>query len=154
MARLNYPIGIQDFREIRTKGYHYLDKTTFIHRILTEGKYYFLSRPRRFGKSLLLSTIKEIYSGSREVTYAAPAAWAASRGWAVEPDKLDGIEGPFGEPLPGAGRQVQGRQVFAACRRGLAPRLLARGAPRGLLRAMVGRGHAHLLQQQLRPPAD
>ncbi|AEE50755.1 ATP-binding protein [Haliscomenobacter hydrossis] len=67
MARLKYPIGIQDFREIRTKGYHYLDKTTFIHRILTEGKYYFLSRPRRFGKSLLLSTIKEIYSGSREL---------------------------------------------------------------------------------------
>lgn len=67
MARLNYPIGIQDFREIRTKGYHYLDKTAFIHRILTEGKYYFLSRPRRFGKSLLLSTIKEIYSGSREL---------------------------------------------------------------------------------------
>ena len=67
MARLKYPIGIQDFREIRTKGYHYLDKTALIHRILTEGKYYFLSRPRRFGKSLLLSTIKEIYQGSRKL---------------------------------------------------------------------------------------
>ncbi len=67
MAKLNYPIGIQDFREIRTNGYHYLDKTELIHRLLTEGKYYFLSRPRRFGKSLLLSTIKEIYQGSREL---------------------------------------------------------------------------------------
>ena len=67
MARLNYPIGIQDFREIRTKGYHYLDKTALIYQLLTEGKYYFLSRPRRFGKSLLLSIIKEIYSGSREL---------------------------------------------------------------------------------------
>ena len=67
MARLNYPIGIQDFREIRTKGYHYLDKTALIYHLLTEGKYYFLSRPRRFGKSLLLSIIKEIYSGSREL---------------------------------------------------------------------------------------
>jgi hypothetical protein len=67
MARLNYPIGIQDFREIRTKGYHYFDKTAFIHRILTEGKHYFLSRPRRFGKSVLVSTIKEIFSGSREL---------------------------------------------------------------------------------------
>lgn len=67
MARLNYPIGIQDFREIRTKGYHYLDKTAFIHRLLMEGKYYFLSRPRRFGKSLLVSTIKEIYSGSQDL---------------------------------------------------------------------------------------
>lgn len=76
MARLNYPIGIQDFREIRTKGYHYLDKTAFIHRLLTEGKYYFLSRPRRFGKSLLLSTLKEIYSGSRELF---EGLWIADR---------------------------------------------------------------------------
>ncbi len=67
MAKLKYPIGIQDFREIRTKGYHYLDKTELIHSLLTEGKNYFLSRPRGFGKSLLLSTIKEIYQGSREL---------------------------------------------------------------------------------------
>jgi len=67
MAKLKYPIGIQDFREIRTQGYHYLDKTEHIHRLLTEGKYYFLSRPRRFGKSLLLSTIKEVFQGSREL---------------------------------------------------------------------------------------
>lgn len=67
MAKLKYPIGIQDFREIRTRGYLYLDKTAHICRLLTEGKYYFLSRPRRFGKSLLVSTIKEIYQGSRDL---------------------------------------------------------------------------------------
>jgi hypothetical protein len=67
MARLNYPIGIQDFRKIREGSYLYIDKTELIHTLLTQGNYYFLSRPRRFGKSLLVSTIKEIYSGSREL---------------------------------------------------------------------------------------
>jgi len=67
MVRLNYPIGIQDFRKIRENAYHYIDKTELIHALLTPGNYYFLSRPRRFGKSLLLSIIKEIYQGSRKL---------------------------------------------------------------------------------------
>jgi hypothetical protein len=58
-----YPIGLQDFKEIRTRGYLYVDKTQLIHTLIESGKYYFLSRPRRFGKSLLLSTIKEIFNG-------------------------------------------------------------------------------------------
>ncbi len=64
---MKYPIGIQDFRELREGEFQYIDKTQYIHRILTGGKYFFLSRPRRFGKSLLLSTIRELYSGSREL---------------------------------------------------------------------------------------
>ncbi len=64
---MKFPIGIQDFREIRTDGYVYVDKTQHIHRLLDSGKYYFLSRPRRFGKSLLLSTMNELYSGSRDL---------------------------------------------------------------------------------------
>ena len=52
---------------LREGGYVYVDKTEHIHSILRSGKYFFLSRPRRFGKSLLLSTIKELYSGSREL---------------------------------------------------------------------------------------
>jgi len=67
MTNRNYPIGIQDFRKIREGDYHYIDKTELIFQLLTKGSYYFLSRPRRFGKSLLLSTIKEIYSGSRDL---------------------------------------------------------------------------------------
>lgn len=63
----NLPIGIQTFREIRQGGYLYVDKTEQIHRLIASGKYFFLSRPRRFGKSLTLSTIREIYSGSREL---------------------------------------------------------------------------------------
>ncbi|MCB9292596.1 MAG: ATP-binding protein [Lewinellaceae bacterium] len=64
---MKYPIGIQDFGELRRDGYVYVDKTQYIHRIVTGGKYFFLSRPRRFGKSLLLSTLKELYSGSLEL---------------------------------------------------------------------------------------
>jgi hypothetical protein len=59
------PIGIQDFKEIRTGGYVYVDKTEWVHRLVTMGKPYFLSRPRRFGKSLLLSTLKELFEGNR-----------------------------------------------------------------------------------------
>ena len=59
------PIGIQTFSEIRQGGYLYIDKTEQIHRLLDSGKYYFLSRPRRFGKSLTLSTIREIYEGNK-----------------------------------------------------------------------------------------
>lgn len=62
-----YPIGIQDFSEIQNGGYLYIDKTQIIYNLIESGKYYFLSRPRRFGKSLLLSTIKEIFSGNREL---------------------------------------------------------------------------------------
>ena len=65
MKRL--PIGIQTFSEIRNNGFLYVDKTARIARLIGRGKYYFLSRPRRFGKSLLLSTVKEIFSGNREL---------------------------------------------------------------------------------------
>ncbi len=51
-----YPIGQQDFAGIRKNGFVYVDKTNLVYKLANEGKYYFLSRPRRFGKSLLLST--------------------------------------------------------------------------------------------------
>jgi len=64
--RMKYPIGIQSFREIRKGGYVYVDKTRHIYDLVSQGKYFFLSRPRRFGKSLLLSTLYELYSGQEE----------------------------------------------------------------------------------------
>lgn len=64
---MKYPIGIQDFRKIREGGYVYVDKTEHIYRILQGADYFFLSRPRRFGKSLLLSTMNELYRGNREL---------------------------------------------------------------------------------------
>ena len=62
-----YPIGIQSFAEIRQGGYLYVDKTEIIYRLIQAGKYFFLSRPRRFGKSLLLSTLEAYYRGKREL---------------------------------------------------------------------------------------
>jgi hypothetical protein len=59
-----YPIGIQSFKELRGGNYVYVDKTQVIHELVDTGKYYFLSRPRRFGKSLLVSTLKELYEGN------------------------------------------------------------------------------------------
>lgn len=62
-----YPIGIQNFEKIRKDGYIYVDKTAVIHRLVKTGSYYFLSRPRRFGKSLLLSTLHAYFDGKREL---------------------------------------------------------------------------------------
>ncbi|MEZ4864491.1 MAG: AAA family ATPase [Caldilineaceae bacterium] len=59
------PVGIQTFSEIINGGYLYIDKTASIYRMLQSGKYFFLSRPRRSGKSLTLSTIKSIYLGQQ-----------------------------------------------------------------------------------------
>ena len=64
MTKRRLPIGIQTFREIREEGYYYVDKTTYIRRLLDGGKHYFLSRPRRFGKSLFLDTCKELFEGN------------------------------------------------------------------------------------------
>ena len=63
-ARPKLPIGIQTFRKIREGGYYYVDKTPFVGRLLNEGTHYFLSRPRRFGKSLFLDTLSELFEGS------------------------------------------------------------------------------------------
>lgn len=61
------PIGIESFSRIRQEGYYYVDKTAFIERLVSEGDFYFLSRPRRFGKSLFLSTIKALFEGRQEL---------------------------------------------------------------------------------------
>ena len=62
-----YPVGIQSFETIRQDGYLYVDKTPLIYKMITEGKPYFLSRPRRFGKSLLVSTLAAVFEGRREL---------------------------------------------------------------------------------------
>ena len=62
-----YPIGIQNFESLRKDRYFYIDKTAMIHRLVHTGRYYFLSRPRRFGKSLLLSTLEAYFEGKRDL---------------------------------------------------------------------------------------
>lgn len=62
-----YPVGIETFQEIIEGGYAYVDKTEIIYRLIQSGKYYFLSRPRRFGKSLMLSTMEAYFEGKKEL---------------------------------------------------------------------------------------
>lgn len=64
---MKYPIGIQNFEKIRREGYVYVDKTALVYKLVNEGCYYFLSRPRRFGKSLLISTLEAYLSGKKEL---------------------------------------------------------------------------------------
>ena len=67
MEKRIYPIGIQNFEKLRKDGYVYVDKTAWVHRLVTTGSYYFLSRPRCFGKSLLISTLEAYFLGKREL---------------------------------------------------------------------------------------
>ena len=64
---MKYPIGMQTFSEIIDRGFVYVDKTDMVYSLATEGKIYFLSRPRRFGKSLLLSTLRAYFEGRKEL---------------------------------------------------------------------------------------
>ncbi|WP_148372125.1 ATP-binding protein [Bacteroides bouchesdurhonensis] len=62
-----YPIGVQNFESLRKDGYFYIDKTALVYQLVKTGRYYFLSRPRRFGKSLLISTLEAYFQGNREL---------------------------------------------------------------------------------------
>jgi hypothetical protein len=66
MAKL-YPIGIQNFESLRRDGFFYIDKTALVYSLVKTGRYYFLSRPRRFGKSLLISTLEAYFEGKKEL---------------------------------------------------------------------------------------
>ncbi len=79
-----FPIGIQSFSEIRKGGYVYIDKTAQIYELATTGKYYFLSRPRRFGKSLLLSTLEAYFLGQKDL-FKGLAIEKLEKEWTVYP---------------------------------------------------------------------
>lgn len=79
------PIGVQSFEVMRTQGFVYVDKTEWIHQLATEGMYYFLARPRRFGKSLLASTLKCLFQGQRELFAGL---------WIAEPGRWDWLAHP------------------------------------------------------------
>ncbi len=79
-----YPIGIQSFENIRKEGYLYVDKTALVYQLVQTGKYYFLSRPRRFGKSLLLSTLQAYYEGKKEL-FEGLAMASLEKDWKTYP---------------------------------------------------------------------
>jgi hypothetical protein len=80
----NMPIGVQNFEKLRKGNYLYVDKTALIYQLATTGSYYFLSRPRRFGKSMLLSTLHAYFSGKKELF----------KGLAIEQLEKDWIQYP------------------------------------------------------------
>ena len=79
-----YPIGIQNFESLRKDGYVYVDKTTLIYKLLKTGRYYFLSRPRRFGKSLLISTLDAYFQGKKEL-FEGLAVAGLEKDWTKHP---------------------------------------------------------------------
>ncbi len=79
-----YPIGIQNFESLRKGGFTYVDKTELIYQLAATGRYYFLGRPRRFGKSLLLSTMEAYFQGKKELF----------KGLAIENQETDWTEYP------------------------------------------------------------
>ena len=79
-----YPIGIQSFENIRKEGYLYVDKTALVYQLVQTGKYYFLSRPRRFGKSLLLSTLQAYYEGKKDL-FEGLAMASLEKDWKTYP---------------------------------------------------------------------
>ncbi len=93
------PIGIQTFRQIREEGFYYVDKTVYARKLLDDdGKHYFLSRPRRFGKSLFVDTLKELFEGSEELfrDLAVHDGWNWSRSHPVVRLSFGG--GNYGRP--------------------------------------------------------
>ena len=81
---MKYPIGIQSFDQLIEDGYVYVDKTDLVYSLATEGKIYFLSRPRRFGKSLLVSTLKNYFLGRKEL-FKGLKIDALEKDWKVYP---------------------------------------------------------------------
>ncbi len=84
MSERKYPIGIQNFESLRKDGYMYVDKTAWVYKLVNTGRYYFLSRPRRFGKSLLLSTIEAYLEGKREL-FEGLAIEQLEKNWTKHP---------------------------------------------------------------------
>src|SRR5574344_1391296 len=81
---MKYPIGIQNFESLIHDGYVYVDKTALIYQLADQGRYYFLSRPRRFGKSLLISTMEAYFSGKKEL-FEGLAIEKLEQKWAKHP---------------------------------------------------------------------
>ena len=140
MTKRRLPTGIQTFRHLREQNCYYVDKTAYLRRLLDEGRYYFLSRPRRFGKSLFLDTCKELFEGSEALFegLAIHGRWD----WSVRHPvlRLSFGSGTFTEP--GALDAHVLEQLAAAERRASAPALgpaTARGRFAALLEALHAR---------------
>ena len=142
---MKYPIGIQSFDQIIEDGYVYVDKTGLIYQLVKGGKIYFLSRPRRFGKSLLVSTLKCYFQGRKEL-FKGLAIDKLETEWAEYPvfhidfngadftrsGKLDDIiGGTVGTWEKEYGRTTEFEDIGAVCLRAAAGAPAVRQAVRG-----------------------
>ena len=84
MSNKKFPIGIQNFEKLRKEGFFYVDKTALVHKLAATGRYYFLSRPRRFGKSMLISTLEAYFQGKKEL-FEGLAIEQLEKDWTVHP---------------------------------------------------------------------
>ncbi|PWM71332.1 MAG: AAA family ATPase, partial [Bacillota bacterium] len=84
MGNRIYPIGIQNFEKIRKEGYVYVDKTALMYKLVKSGSYFFLSRPRRFGKSLLISTLEAYFEAKRDL-FEGLAVETLEKDWVKRP---------------------------------------------------------------------
>ncbi len=121
MTRRRLPIGVQTFRTLRERDCYYVDKTAFVERLLNQGTRYFLSRPRRFGKSLFLDTLKELFEGNEALFEGLHIH--AGHDWSQRHPvvRLDFAGGHYGEPgslHAGVSAQLDGMEVQA----GVSPR--------------------------------
>jgi len=107
---MKYPIGIQNFEKIRREGYAYVDKTALMYKMVSEGSYYFLRRPRRFGKSLMVSTLEAFFSGKKELfsgLYVESTDWKWQQIDKSAADALQQIEDKdYARPFEGDSRQL------------------------------------------------
>ena len=103
------PIGIQDFRTIREEGFYYVDKTSLIFELVDRGVYYFLSRPRRFGKSLLIDTLLELFSGNEPLFrgLAIHDQWDWNETYPVIRLSFDGVGNEPGDLAPNIQEQLK-----------------------------------------------
>ena len=123
---MKFPVGVQTFEKIREDGYVYVDKTDLIYQLVTTGTIYFLSRPRRFGKSLLVSTLKNYFQGKKEL-FQGLAIEKLEKDWFeypvfhidfnttnfLEPGNLEAKLNGYVPPLRGPGGRV--RQADTGC---------------------------------------
>ena len=121
MTRRRLPIGVQTFGTLRERGCYYVDKTAFVERLLNQGTRYFLSRPRRFGKSLFLDTLKELFEGNEALFRGLHIH--AGHDWSQRHPvmRLDFAGGHYGEPgslHASVSAQLDGMEVQA----GVSPR--------------------------------
>ena len=133
IIKRKYPVGIQSFERLRTESYLYVDKTAYIQRLLDSGRYYFLSRPRRFGKSLLISTLKCFFEGRKDL-FEGLAIYESCQEWqsyevlhidfsggkyfstsdlnAYIDDLLREFEAKYGQPHPGDTFNVRFKNII------------------------------------------